>query len=66
MNYIDGILIINIQDQTWLTQRNSLNTNIKEENFVYKSLKKKKKKKIIMKVKTKKKKKEKEKSANKR
>jgi hypothetical protein len=45
MNYINGIPTINIQVQTWLTQQNSLNTNIKEESFIYESLKKKKKKK---------------------
>jgi hypothetical protein len=49
MNYIDGIPTINIQVQTWLTQRNSPNTNIKEESFIYESLKKKKRIRIIMK-----------------
>jgi hypothetical protein len=66
MNYINGILTINIQVQTWLTQRNSPNTNIKEKSFIYKSLKKKKRIRTAMKGETKKKKKEREKSANKR
>jgi hypothetical protein len=39
MNYINGIPTINIQVQTWLTQRNSPNTNIKEKSFIYESLK---------------------------
>jgi hypothetical protein len=66
MNYIDGIPTINIQVQTWLTQQNSLNTNIKEESFIYESLKKKKKTRTFMKRETKKEKKEKERSANER
>jgi hypothetical protein len=66
MNYINKISTINIQVQTWLTQRNSPNTNIKEKSFIYKSLKKKKRIRIVMKGETKKEKKEKEKSANKR
>jgi hypothetical protein len=66
MNYINRIPTINIQVQTWLTQRNSPNTNIKEESFIYESLKKKKRTRTIMKGETKKEKKEKKKSANKR
>jgi hypothetical protein len=54
MNYIDGIPTINIYVQTWLTQQNSLNTNIKKESFIYELLKKKKRTRIVMKRETKK------------